>query len=475
MRRQAKSSARRHIRCRALGSLLRTATHGNEGSVAVIMGLTSLALIGAAGLGVEVSSWYMVKRDLQNAADSAALAAASNAGPTAQQEGKAAANQYVFRSASGITVNTPTVSPVLCPKLDPSSTVFCSYKAQISGSVPLLPFAHLAGLSGNITISSTAVALRGAKYCVVGLNKTPDKTPDFLIDGTPNLSLGCDIISNDNAQCNGSQGSLGNAILFAVGDTRKCQPAISGVPPFTDPYQNRVSNNINPSKTCSAAESDAGATWSIDPQKGLISSTGQTVTWTPDKNGVPSYTVCGGLSLEKNSPPITITGPDSGGAVLYIYNGDLSIGTNQTLNANNVTIVFAGDPNYVPPLGKGHAPKTISDFPEIASNGVLRVTAPTSGIWQDFALVQDPSLTPSSTTTLDMTISGNAELDITGLWYFPHSNITKGAVNKSAAACYAIVSQSLEVDGTGYSLTQPNNCSLDWLSFMPHSRARLVE
>lgn len=48
-----------------------------RGTVAVMMGLLFPVLIGGLGLGFEISTWYLRTRAMQNAADAAALAAAT--------------------------------------------------------------------------------------------------------------------------------------------------------------------------------------------------------------------------------------------------------------------------------------------------------------------------------------------------------------------------------------------------------------
>ena len=44
-----------------------------RGNVAIMMGLLMVPLVGAMGLGFEVSHWYMSKRAMQNAADAGAV------------------------------------------------------------------------------------------------------------------------------------------------------------------------------------------------------------------------------------------------------------------------------------------------------------------------------------------------------------------------------------------------------------------
>jgi Flp pilus assembly protein TadG len=65
-----------------------------RGVAAVIVGLVATLVIAIAGLGVEVVSWYRTDRAMQNAADSAAVGAATNGTGTYRNEAKAVAAQY---------------------------------------------------------------------------------------------------------------------------------------------------------------------------------------------------------------------------------------------------------------------------------------------------------------------------------------------------------------------------------------------
>ncbi len=56
---------------------LRRLRADERGTVAVIMGVLIIPLVGALGIGYEVSNWYMITRGMQNAADAAAIAAAT--------------------------------------------------------------------------------------------------------------------------------------------------------------------------------------------------------------------------------------------------------------------------------------------------------------------------------------------------------------------------------------------------------------
>src|SRR5215469_11711920 len=65
----------------AVGRLLRRFSRDKSGSYIVMAALVSPILIGAAGLGTEVGYWMHQKQKMQDAADSAAYAAATYYGP----------------------------------------------------------------------------------------------------------------------------------------------------------------------------------------------------------------------------------------------------------------------------------------------------------------------------------------------------------------------------------------------------------
>ena len=89
-------------RCRSRTVLARFAVasgillSNEDGAVVVLVGLLLPVLVGALGLGFEVSNWYFTTRDMLNAADSAAIAAASNASSNYDVEVKAVAARYGF-------------------------------------------------------------------------------------------------------------------------------------------------------------------------------------------------------------------------------------------------------------------------------------------------------------------------------------------------------------------------------------------
>src|SRR6187401_2086859 len=115
---------------RALVSLRRD----QRGTIAVMMALLFPALIGILGLGMEVTNWYMRTRGMQNAADAAVIAAASNATANYNIEAAAVAANYGFvNGANNVTITATDAAA--CPA-DPDVTPPC-YRVSITKIVPI--------------------------------------------------------------------------------------------------------------------------------------------------------------------------------------------------------------------------------------------------------------------------------------------------------------------------------------------------
>jgi Flp pilus assembly protein TadG len=103
-----------------------------RGNVAIISALALPALMGTFGLGTEVASWYANQRAMQNAADSAAIAAASNAATGYDTEARAVTAQYGFPNGqNNVAVSVSNSAP--CP----AGGATC-YSVTITRTLPLI-------------------------------------------------------------------------------------------------------------------------------------------------------------------------------------------------------------------------------------------------------------------------------------------------------------------------------------------------
>src|SRR3954447_21950464 len=126
----------------------RSFRRNDAAAAAVLFAVASPILIGAMGLAAEVSYWRLHQRGMQNAADAAVIAAATNGGSTYAAEAKAVAAQFGFEDGKGnitVTVTNPNTAAGCTSKC---------YNVQISDKLPLL-LSKVVGFRGNTTIVSS--------------------------------------------------------------------------------------------------------------------------------------------------------------------------------------------------------------------------------------------------------------------------------------------------------------------------------
>lgn len=390
-----------------------------RGNILVIFGFALPLLIGALGLAVDGSTWYETKRSLQNAADQAAVAAATNNTSTYDDEAKSVTARYGFTDGQA-NVTVSASDSATCP--DGSSDC---WSVTITKKVPLL-FTQVVGFMGNTTIGSssaesitaTAIANRDnspRQYCILAL-ATKGNAVSFTSNGGPKADLsGCNLMSNTGMTCNGHD--LNADYGDAHGVNNGCgNVQTSNVDVATDPYLDRADNI--PSNTCSS-----------------YAQTSLTGTYTDLGTDAAPKKYCGDVKLTGD---VVLKGTN----IMIIYNGQLNTNgkTIKTDTGAAATIVFSGDNAS----SATHAP---------TGGGTLDIAAPKTGNWSGVALYQDPKLTKN----VDISAAGNSPTwSLTGLVYLPHSSVTfSGIVNKSAngGSCFVMVVDNITVNGTGKILT----------------------
>jgi Flp pilus assembly protein TadG len=413
-----------------------------DGTVAVMMGGLLPVIVAGLGLGFELSNWYLQGRAMQNAADSAVLAAATNGGSNYATEAKAVTAQLGFvDGANNVTVTAS--NSAACP----GGGNTC-YQVTISGVVPLY-LTEVVGYSGDVsvngnrmkTVSSAAVAKADPKkqpICLLGLSQT---TQAVRTNGAPNSNFsGCTVMSDSASTCNGS--NLNATFGLAHGTNNGCgNTQYSSVPVVTDPYSS-LRTKIPPN-TCSSYPqlTKHGSNWSG----------GTALTGTKNYSG--SVQFCGDVQLTGD---VIINTPDNvTGATIVIENGQLDLNghTFRTSDGSAVTLIFSGQDT--PGTNYTHAPTDKSS----GQGGILNFQAPRGGDFGGIALYQDPVLTNG----IDLTYTGNNPTwDLTGLVYLPNSNVQiSGDVSKSQYGddCFVMVANTILINGTSNIYQQSPNGS----------------
>jgi Flp pilus assembly protein TadG len=409
----------------------------NEGGAAiVIIGLTMPVLIGALELATEVSYWHWLNRGMQNAADAAAIAAATNANSNYDKEAKAVAAQYGFQDGT----NNVTVTVA-----NPATAAGCSancYTVTISRPVQLF-LASVIGYGGNttvnnnkpaatITANSVAATANAYRYCILALGGSGAQ--GIRSNGAPKANLnGCNLMSNTDSTCNGS--NLYAAYGDAHGTNNGCGVSqTSNVAAVSDPFAGLASNI--PNNICGGSYPQEPTTKNAPPLPSLNQWSG-------------NYTFAGGAKVVCGDQQL-IGNTAINEAVLVIVNGQLDT-NGYTLQGSALTIVFTGS--------------NTGSYQHIPSGGgTLDIAAPTSGDWSGVAIYQDPNLTKN----VDISAAGNTPTwNISGLVYLPHSSVTfSGAVSKSSQGvrCFELVVDNVTINGTGSIFANDDQCASAGLS-----------
>lgn len=407
-----------------LMSLLRRFFADRRGAVSIITALALPALIGTLALGTEVSYWLVKNRSLQNAADSAVIAASIDASANYLIQAKSVAARYgLVDGTDGVAVTASNAAT--CPAGGTncySVTIATTLPTYLGKVVGYVGNGVVAGVSGT-RLSAIAFAQPSGtahEYCLVAL--AGDGTdPGVSSSGAPKADLsGCGVMSNTGERCNGHD--LGAAYGDAVGTDSGCGAVqTSNVKPFVDLYSGL------------AAKLPADPCGGVYPQTALPA----TNKWSGTKTLGSVTTICGDLQVTGD---VSIVAPSD--AILIIRNGELMMqGFNfTTASGSGLAVIFTGSNSgsYL------HIPD---------GSGALDITAPTTGTWAGIALYQDPAVTvgiqmPSA--------AGAPSWALTGLVYLPHVDLDfKGSVGKGSAGkrCTVIIANSVTIKGTGLVLS----------------------
>lgn len=395
------------------------------GAISVMTALMLPALIGTLGLGFEVSHWLLRNRSLQNAADSAVIAAAS-AGTGFVAQARAVARHYgLVDGVAGISVAVSDIAA--CPGGGTncfSVTITDSVPSYVGGLVGYLGTVTVGGVKST-RISARAIASPAAivrEYCLIALDSTPGVN---AIDarGSPKADLkGCGVRSNADMLCTGHDlvANWGDAVGVndGCGIVRR-----SGIAP----------NNVDP-YAARATSLPADACGNSYPKIGSLPAGNR---WSGSRTLPSATTICGDLQLTGNT---TVVAPSD--AVLIIRNGRLAMNgfRLQTASGSGLAIVFTGTND----VGHFHMP---------SGSGALDIAAPTTGTWAGVAMYQDPAL------TVNVAIPNAASQPtwlFSGLVYVPKVNLSfSGSVGKSTAGanCTAIMANTIATNGTGLVLS----------------------
>lgn len=398
-----------------------------RGNMLVISGVALPLLVGAAGLATDTIQWTLWKRELQRAADSAAIAGVYD---RSQSAGATTSTSSAVNRDLELNNHTNIVLSTGYPQVAyPADTSDKKYQVSVT-----LAVRKELGFSGMfmdqaplIRASATAASVPGTdSYCVVSLENTTKTGIEG--SGNANVEFSCGMITNSvsvNAATAKGSSHIAATVIAASGgiqesnnwDVDKYDPY---VPAQDDPYKDLEPDTTEKAKCNSSPKGDLVVNNSNSPVTDDAS--GATVCYS-------SITVNSGRSLTLKNGTFLIDGGN------FVVRGSLVV--------DNATIVMTNKSSA--------ANATIGSF-DANGNGSISLTAPTdqSNKWHGIAVYQDRRAV-SDTGAISAApnkFNGGSTGNVQGVLYFPKQSLAFMGNSSSSYICTQFVVRRIVFTGT---------------------------
>jgi Flp pilus assembly protein TadG len=403
--------------------------NNDRGNMIVIAAAALPLLIGSAGLATDTIQWALWKRQLQRAADSAAIAGVydrfANSGASTNT-GTAVDHDLSLNQHTGMTLESgyPAVTyPANSGNNKNQVRVVLAVQKSLSFSSMFLTTAPVI----TATAQAAGVEVSG-DFCVLSLQEN-SKT-GIQATGNASISMDCGMMTNSTATNaaagQGSASVTATTIAAAGGIQQSNNWTVQSYQPYSpqldDPYA-----SLDPS----AADGDFDHCSANPP----------------------------GLTVNNGNDGLVVSGGDC-------Y-GSLSVQSNRTLTLKDGTYVIdGGSVNIQGILNLTNASSatnaTIGTI-DMNSSGQINATAPTSGKWAGMALYQDRRAVDNSPTgniqaNSPNKINGNSTNKIKGVIYFPSQQITYNGTGTGSATCTQFVAKRIYWSGNSGLNNFTKNC-----------------
>ena len=419
-----------------------------RGNALIIFGASLPLIMGSVGLASDTIQWALWKRELQRAADSAAIA-----GVYAKVQGAGYSDGVTTDLArnndiSGITVSTSATS---APSTGGYTSDANAVRVILQAKQKLSFSSLFMTATPTITASATATIVPSGDYCVVSLVNTA--TTGISVGGTTDVDLGCGMITNST--------SMDAAVAFGNSEVDASPiAAVGGIDandnwsddtvllPFTmaqaDPFAN-VYPPV-PSGCKKFSDYDVG---NNNKPGGVVDLSSQTGT------------IC--IKETGGSPAsLDIKGDVRLGPATYVLDATSlkMTATAAKLSCNGCTIILTSSTAATDGSSVGGVD---------LSGGIVNLVSPESGTYKGISIYQDRRATTGSTNN----INGNNGSNFEGAFYFPKQQLKFTGTSGVEFECVQMVAWTVVFSGTS---EIHNDCSVSGggTSFKGQS-VRLVE
>jgi hypothetical protein len=412
-----------------------------RGSVAFATVVALVPLIGVVALGAEAGSWYVTKKDAQNAADAAAYSggltlacsiSGSSTCDTAHDyvyRGKQFADQNKFcdpRDTSYPCANSPPTGTSQTVQIDRGTFAANVWTSSATGSFVRATASQqqptsLAAVLGLSTVNIGAQAIVEVKnpkqLCALGLGPSSNA---LTIGGSSNITgNGCGLMSDNTVKYNSTPTFSGsgwavdavNGCVASVGHCALSVPYNYNMLPATNPLKALDTQTFNSASGKTTKQTCSGTLQPNSPTSlygDLSCTSGNTVTFAPGTYFFYNATI------KINGGTVTCTCTTTAGVTLVLLG-------NSSISITGGTVSLS-------------APATNATYP--ALSGVL---------------IDDQAPNKSS---LAVTIGGSGTISLGGAMYFPNVDVTWiGTTASTNTTCTEVIANTLTISGNAYMST----------------------
>jgi len=370
-----------------------------------------IALCALVGLAADTGYFFDCKRQMQTAADAAALAGAEQLRRAGNGQIVSAADAAA--ASNGFTNNVNGTS--IQVHIPPSSGYYTSdgsyVEAIITQDRPTL-FMRVLGIPTGRASARAVAGVQDLPNCIYALSQTGT---GLATNGSgSSLSAACGIVVNSSAASalNAGAGAVFATSVAITGtysgscstsDPSGCRTA---VPPLPDPLAQLADPQFS---GC-----DFGEPTPVKVSGGVVS--------------LNPGVYCNGISITSGASVTFQPG-------VYILNGGgLSVNGNSTIQGTGVTFYNTARGKYA------YAAVNLT-------GGTLGfLYAPTSGPTEGILFFQDRTITPKSSQSTNV-IAGSSNLNFNGTFYFPTTNLTFSGGGQVATNYTIMVAKTVVVGG----------------------------
>lgn len=424
--------------------LIRNLWNDDRGNTLILAGMALPLLVGSAGLATDTIHWTLWKRELQRAADSAAiagvyerLASDTTTGVSGVVDHDLELNHHTGE-IGGVALALEATYPKVSFPADAGDMVD-QVKVELAVK-KVLPFSSLFMSDAPVIhAEATAASVPGSDlFCVVSLEKDP-KYSGIIISGNAGIDMDCSFMSNSPSP--NSAYAKGSAEVYA-----DSVAAVGGIQESTnwhvdsyDPYSPAVADpfaNVTPSP----GDMKCAGKWKKQ---------GNTNVWENDV-------------LDENT--VIADAVDSNGAKANCWSS-MSVGANQTLNLPSGTYYINGGDAFIQgdlnctgctivlTNKSTSATAPIGEF-KVNADAKINISAPTgeNDYYKGIAIYQDRRA-PEGVNYVNK-INGNSESVITGALYFPKQELQYNGTGNTVASCTLFVSRRINFTGNSGTLNK---------------------